>query len=190
MKQALLPLMDGFEEIEAVTIIDILRRGQVTVTTAGLESVIVTGAHGITIMADCILEHVLSQEFDLIVLAGGAGTFKLEADLRIIELLQKHASLGKLTAAICAAPLVLFAAGLLQDRKVTSYPAIKERFKSTDYSEEPVVVDGNIVTSRGVGTAIPFALKLLELLAGEAIAVEISQKIVFTSPSDLIDLTD
>jgi protein deglycase len=181
MKHALLPLMDGFEEIEAVTVIDILRRGEVAVTTAGIESVIVAGAHGITIMADCLLEHVLNQEFDLIVLAGGAGTPKLEADPRILELLQKNANQSRLVAAICAAPSVLFAAGLLQDRKVTSYPAIKERLTGTDYLEAPVVVDGNIVTSKGVGTAIPFALKLLELLEGQAIALEISEKIVFDS---------
>jgi len=180
MKNALLPLMEGFEEIEAITIIDILRRGGVTVLTAGIESVIVEGAHGITIMADSLLEHVISQEFDLIVLAGGAGTFRLQADLRIIPMLQKHADLGKLTAAICAAPLILSASGLLKEKRVASYPAIRDQLLGGEYLEIPVVVDGTIVTSRGAGTAMQFALKLLELLQGDAIAKEISENIVLS----------
>ncbi|AFY72365.1 DJ-1 family protein [Synechococcus sp. PCC 7502] len=179
MKQALLPLMQGFEEIEAVTIIDILRRGDVQVVTAGLESVIVDGGHGITIMADSLLEHVINQEFDLIVLAGGAGTFRLQADPRIIPMLQKHAGLGKLTAAICAAPLVLSASGLLTEKRATSYPAVKDQLVVGEYLNDLVVVDGNIITSRGAGTATEFALQLLELLQGKAIAEEVAGKIVF-----------
>jgi protein deglycase len=180
MKKALLPLMEGFEEIEAITIIDILRRGGVTVITAALESLCVEGAHGISIMADCLLEEALSQEFDLIVLAGGAGTYRLKADARIVALLKRQANLEKLIGAICAAPGVIFASGLLQNRKVTSYPAIRDQLLGVEYLEIPVVVDDKIVTSRGAGTAMQFALKLLELLQGEAIAQKISKSIVFS----------
>jgi protein deglycase len=179
MKEALLPLMEGFEEIEAITIIDILRRGGVTVVTAGLESAIVEGAHGITILTDRLIDHVIGQEFDLVVLCGGVGTFRLNNDARVKEILQKHADLGKFIGAICASPLVLFTAGLLQNKKITSYPSIKGQLLDTEYIEIPVVVDDNIVTSRGVATAIPFALKLVELLQGEAIAREISKNILF-----------
>jgi protein deglycase len=179
MKEALLPLMEGFEEIEAITIIDILRRGGVMVVTAGLESVIVEGAHGITIVTDRLMDHVIGQEFDLVVIAGGAGTFRLNNDPRVKEILQKHGDLGKFIGAICAAPLVLSAAGLLKGKKITSYPAIKDKLIDTEYLEIPVVVDDNIITSRGVATAIPFALKLVELLQGEAIAQEVSKNVLF-----------
>jgi len=179
MKEALLPLMEGFEEIEAITIADILRRGGITVVMAGLESVIVEGAHGITIITDRLIDHVVGQEFDLIVLAGGAGTFRLNTDARVKEIIQKHADLGKFIGAICATPLVLFTQGLLHGRKITSYPAIREQLPNTEYLEIPVVVDGNIITSRGVATAIPFALKLVELIQGEAIAQEVGKNILF-----------
>jgi len=178
MPTALVPLFEEFEEIEAITIIDILRRGEVEVVTAGLESVVVDGAHNITIMADLLLENVLTREFDAIILAGGAGTFRLKADQRLIEILQTHAGAGKLTAAICAAPMVLSAAGLLKHKQVTSYPSVQDQLEAGAYLTIPVVVDGNIVTSRGAGTAMAFALKLLELLQGEAIATEVAQKII------------
>lgn len=183
MKQALLPLMEGFEEVEAIAIIDILRRGQINVTIAGLDSAIIEGAHGITIIADGLLEHLLGQEFDLIVLAGGAGTPKLLADERVLNFVKQQADMGKLVGAICASPLVLLASGILTSKKVTSHPNVKDQLEQAidvEYSEVPVVVDGNIITSRGIGTVIPFALKLLELLHGDqAIAQEVGRDILY-----------
>jgi protein deglycase len=183
MKQALLPLMEGFEEMEAITIIDILRRGQINVTVAGLESAIIEGAHGITLIVDGLLEHFLGQEFDLVVLAGGAGTFRLSEDERVLNLIKQQANSGKLVGAICAAPLVLLAAEILTHKKMTSHPQVKVKFSQVDnieYLETAIVVDGNIITSRGIGTAIPFALKILELLHGDrAIAQQVSKDILY-----------
>jgi protein deglycase len=174
MPTALLPLVDGFEEIEAIAIADILRRGGVEVLTVGLESVIVEGAHNITVMADRLLEYAETDNFDLIVLPGGPGTHKLKADARIIDMLQKQTAAGKLVAAICAAPIVLSEAGLLKGKRATSFPSVQADLDVGEYLTIPVVVDGNAITSRGPGTAIAFALKLVEILQGEAIAAKLA----------------
>lgn len=172
--------MEGFEEIEAIALIDILRRGGVEVVTAGLESVVVVGSHDITIMADCLLEHVVGQKFDLIVLVGGAGTFRLKADAKLHGILQEHNRQKNLIGAICAAPMVLYELGILEGRVLTSYPTLKSEMAGVKYSELEVVVDGNIITSRGAGTALEFSLKLLELLAGIAIAEDVGKKIIYS----------
>ena len=179
MPRALVPLAEGFEEIEAVTIIDVLRRGGIEVVTAGLETAIVEGSHKITLISDRLLAHVDPSTFDLIVLPGGPGTYKLLDDPRIAEMLKQHAQAGKLTAAICAAPLVLSEAGLLVDKKATSFPSVQNKLQVGEYLTVMVVVDGQIVTGQGPGTAMAFALKLVELLMNQKVANKLAADMIF-----------
>jgi 4-methyl-5(b-hydroxyethyl)-thiazole monophosphate biosynthesis len=178
MTTALVPLFEGFEEIEAITIIDVLRRAGVEVTTASLTTQTVIGAHAIAIIADKLLDEVDASKFDAIILPGGAGTFRLREDPRIAKMLIAHDSANKLVAAICAAPSVLSNAGLLKNKRATSYPSVKDQMQVAEYLTIPVVVDGNVVTSRGPGTAMAFALKLVESLKGEAIADKLATDMI------------
>lgn len=165
--RVLVPLADGCEEIEAVTIIDILRRGGVEVTAASLEGGTVKASRGVKIEPDASLDDALKTDYDLIALPGGAGgADRLEADPRIAGLLRKMAESGKFTTAICAAPKVLAAAGLLDGLEATSYPGYLDAHPAANmrYSNAAVVQDGKVITSRGPGTAMDFALKLLEIL--------------------------
>jgi 4-methyl-5(b-hydroxyethyl)-thiazole monophosphate biosynthesis len=167
--RVLVPLAEGFEEIEAVTVVDLLRRAGIEVSTASLAGVRVTGSHGITIEADMAIDDALAADFDMIVLPGGMpGAEHLKRDARVIELLRRFASDGRYTAAICAAPGVLAHAGLLDGRRATSFPGFlrADSAPGIALSEAPVVVDGRLVTSRGPGTAIEFSLALVELLCG------------------------
>jgi 4-methyl-5(b-hydroxyethyl)-thiazole monophosphate biosynthesis len=167
--RVLVPLAEGFEEIEAVTVVDLLRRAGIEVSTASLAGVRVTGSHGITIEADMAIDDALAADFDMIVLPGGMpGAEHLKRDARVIALLRRFASDGRYTAAICAAPGVLAHAGLLDGRRATSFPGFlrADSAPGIALSEAPVVVDGRLVTSRGPGTAIEFSLALVELLCG------------------------
>ncbi|HEY3496258.1 MAG TPA: DJ-1 family glyoxalase III [Polyangiaceae bacterium] len=163
--RALVLLAEGFEEIEAVTIVDVLRRGGVKVTTAALGTSLVRGSHGIAIEADTSLDGLRVDTFDAVVLPGGMpGAKHLRDDTRVQSLLCEAAARDKLVGAICAAPIALDAAGLLDGKRATAYPG--HEIRPAIYVEEDVVTDGNIVTSRGVGTALDFALALVERLAG------------------------
>jgi len=165
----LIPLAQGCEELEAVTIIDLLRRAEVNVVTAGLDEHSIKASRGVVIVPDTDLTSALKQTFEMIVLPGGLpGTDFLNDDARIKRLLCEMNEQGKWIAAICAAPKVLASAGLLENKKVTSYPGTLEEFDVAGmvYSSASVVVDGNIITSRGPGTAMDFALTLIELLCG------------------------
>lgn len=169
MSRVLVPLAEGFEEIEAVVVVDLLRRAGIEVRCAALGRREVTGSHGVTVVADIGIDAAQVEDFDMIVLPGGLpGAHHLRADERVIELLRRFASAGRYTAAICAAPSVLAHAGLLRDRAATSFPGFLEpaSVPGLQVREEPVVIDGRVVTSRGPGTAIPFALALIELLEG------------------------
>lgn len=171
MSKVLVPLAQGCEELEAVTIIDILRRAGIDVVTAGLDNRKVTAAHGTVLSPDTTLDRALAQSFDMVVLPGGLpGSTNLADDPRIIRLIQDLARAGKYTAAICAAPVVLAKAGVLSGKRATSYPGFLETMELSDVRVEntPVVVDGKVVTSRGPGTAMDFALELVRLLAGDA----------------------
>lgn len=179
MPRALVPLAEGFEEIEAVTIIDVLRRGDIDVVTAGLETAIVEGSHRITLISDRLLAHVDPLTFDLIVLPGGPGTYKLKDDPRIADMLKQQSQAGKLIAAICAAPLVLSEAGLLADKKATSFPSVQNKLQVGEYLTVPVVVDGQVITGRGAGTAMAFALKLVELLTDQTVANKLATDMIF-----------
>jgi len=169
MPRVLVPLAEGCEELEAVTIIDILRRAGIDVVTAGLTPGPVRASRGVTLVPDTLLDHVLAQDFDMIVLPGGkGGAERLAADPRIRDLLVRAADKGDYIAAICAAPRVLAEAGLLEERRATSFPGILDDIEGITLSRDPVVQDGMIVTSRGPGTAMDFALELVRLLLGEA----------------------
>lgn len=171
MAKALLLLAEGFEEIEAVTIIDVLRRAAIDVTVAALVSSPVRGAHGIVVTADTTLALADTESFDALVLPGGMpGSKHLREDARVLELVQRFVRANKLTAAICAAPTALEAAGVLSGRRATSYPG--NALPSAKYQEDSVVEDGPLLTSRGVGTALEFALALVTRLAGPASAAD------------------
>lgn len=168
MPKVIIPLAQGCEEIEAVTVIDILRRAKVTVVSAGLDNQPVRASRGVVLVPDTTLDAALNDSFDMIVLPGGQpGTDNLNADKRIIALLQKMAKQGKHVAAICAAPSVLASAGVLDGKRATSYPTCLDGFPKIDVQTAAVVEDGNLITSRGPGTAMDFALTLVERLAGK-----------------------
>ena len=173
MKRVLVPLAEGFEEVEAVTVVDLLRRANLDVRTAALAGRRVTGSHGITLEADLELDGVRAADYDMIVLPGGMpGADHLKKDARVVGLLREFASTGRYAAAICAAPGVLAHAGLLDGREATSYPGFlgQDSAAGIRLSDAPVVIDGKVVTSRGPGTAIDFALALIALLEGQAAA--------------------
>lgn len=166
----LVPLAQGCEELEAVTITDLLTRAGIKVITAGLDDNIVTASRGMKLVPDKSLDHVLNDDFDMIVLPGGLpGADHLNNDLRIQALIKKMAANNKFTAAICAAPRVFATAGLLDNKHVTSFPGALDNFPVNNmmYEEKAVVIDGNVITSRGPGTAMDFALILIELLVGK-----------------------
>lgn len=168
MKTVLVPLAQGCEEIEAVTVIDILRRAGITVVGAGLDDQPVRASRGVTLVPDTTLDDALQHGFDMIVLPGGQpGTNNLKADQRIIALLKKMASQGKYIAAICAAPSVLATAGLLDGKQATSFPGALDPFPKVKQQHAAIVEDGRLITSRSPGTAMDFALTLVERLAGK-----------------------
>lgn len=171
MPTILIPLAEGFEEIEAVTVIDLLRRADINVVTASLSQQLqVIGSRKIVLLADHLLEDLMSNEFDMIVLPGGQpGTNNLAQDSRISVLLQKQLNENKHIAAICAAPLVLAKAKILNQHQATCYPGV---LKQTDWPEislldQTVVVDDRIITSKGPGTAMDFALTIIEVLTNQ-----------------------
>lgn len=169
MVSVLIPLAQGCEELEAVTIIDLMRRANIEVVTAGLDDQPVKGARSTVLVPDTQISEVVDRKFDMIVLPGGlAGAENLDSDPRIHALLHRMSKDGKYVAAICAAPKVLATAGLLEHKKATSFPGVLEKLAlpSTELTTHAVQIDGTLITSRGPGTAMDFALKLIELLLG------------------------
>ncbi len=169
MASALVPLAQGCEELEAVTVIDLLRRAGIEVVTAGLDEGPVQASRGVILIPDTQLDAVMDREFDMIVLPGGLpGADYLQADPRISQLLQQISNNHGFIAAICAAPKVLAANGLLQGKRATGYPGIlqPETLPQTQVESAAVVRDGKVITSRGPGTAMDFALELIEVLVG------------------------
>lgn len=167
--RVLVPLAQGCEELEAVTIIDLLRRAEIEVVTAGLAEGPVRASHGTVLLPDTTLEAVADQDFDMVVLPGGQpGARYLEEDSRVHAILRRHAERGAYTAAICAAPKVLASAGLLDGKQATCYPGSvrPEDFPRLHLTGEPVVIDGRVITGRGPGAAMDFALALIESLVG------------------------
>lgn len=167
MAKVLVPLAEGCEEIEAVTIIDLLRRAGIDVVVAGLKAGIVTASRGVQLVPDVTLDVALQHDYDMVVLPGGMpGAANLKDDARMIALLKKMAAAGQYTAAICAAPMALAEAGLLDGKQATSYPGFLDAIPGVTLSAAAVVQDGKVLTSRGPGTAMDFALALIEVLSG------------------------
>lgn len=181
MASVLVPLAHGCEELEAVTIIDLLRRAGIEVVSAGLEEGPVQASRGVVLVPDTTLDEALRREFDMVVLPGGGpGSDRLNEDSRVLSLLKRMADAGKYTAAICAAPKVLATAGLLEGRHATSYPGILDRMAPPGVTvvEDGVVCDGKVITSRGPGTAMDFALALIEVLEGREKREEVERDLV------------
>ncbi len=173
-------LADGFEEIEAVTPIDILRRGGVEVRTCSITSSdVVTGAHGIPFVADTVLEN-LSDPEDMILLPGGMpGTLHLKNCKALCERILSHNRKGALLAAICAAPTVFGELGILKDKSATCYPGMEDGLFCKEAKKDKVVFSGNVITSRGAGTASDFGFFLLSLLKGEKVARELASQMCY-----------
>lgn len=178
-------LAPGFEEIEALTIIDVLRRAGLETLTVkipeegGSSELLTEGAHGISVLADIKFEEADYKACELIVLPGGMpGTKHLGAHKGLTEEIKAFAKAGRPLSAICAAPMVFGGLGLLSGKSATIYPGMEEYLVGAKVSKEAVVADGNLVTSRGPGTAMAFALKLVELMVGKEKAAELSKAMV------------
>lgn len=177
MPTVLVPLADGFEEIEALAPVDLLRRASVEVTVATLnDNRHATGRSGITAHGDAALGDIVGRDFDLVFLPGGAGVKNLRADPRVLGIVKKQHTAGRWLAAICAAPTVLHDAGLLAGRRYTAHFSVANELPSI-LGHERVVTDGKITTSRGAGTAVEFGLHLVSLLVSPEKAAEISKAI-------------
>jgi len=168
MARVCVPLARGFEEIEAVSLIDVMRRGGIEVVVAGVNEELVTGANGITVKADTDIKYVIADDLDMIVLPGGwEGTHVLAENETVQELLREMKAKDKIVGAICAAPFALKQAGVLNPH-YTCYPSVEEQIGTEGYTDkEKVVIDGNVMTSRGPGTAICFGLAIVKKLVGE-----------------------
>jgi 4-methyl-5(b-hydroxyethyl)-thiazole monophosphate biosynthesis len=164
----LVPIAPGSEELEGVTVIDLLRRARFELVVAGLDDGPVRASRDTVLMPDRALATVAGREFDLVVLPGG-----LPGARRLAGLLARQRDRGGWIAAICAAPMVLARHGLLDGRRATSFPGALDGFDAVERLDEPVAVDGRIVTSRGPGTAMDFALELIERLGSRALALEV-----------------
>ena len=177
MKDVLVPLAEGFEEIEIATVVDVLRRAGLTVITAGLPSTIVKGSRGVKMMADRKFEDVNPNQFDAVVLVGGdPGYRNLNKSQRIHKIVRDFNNQGKLIAAICAAPTILAEAGLLHEKLATVYPGLEKKIPRP--RDKKVLVDGNILTSKAPGTAMEFSLKIVEILLGREKVLELRRDLI------------
>jgi len=179
MSRALVPLAQGCEELEAITITDLLIRAGIAVTTVGLDDKVVIASRGARLIPDTSISAIQNELYDLVALPGGLpGANYLRDDSRLQSLLKHHATNNKLIAAICAAPKALAAAGLLKGKRVTCYPGALDEYSQLDVRTTALEVDGQIITSRGPGTAMDFALMLIELLEGKIMRDKIEQQLV------------
>ncbi len=179
--RVLIPLAEGFEEIEAVTVIDILRRAGIETVTASVTKNPVMGSHGISVTADIIIDEPADKKlsFDAIILPGGMpGSTNLKNNPGIINIIKKISETGGLTAAICAAPIVLSEAGILKGRKFTCYPGYEDEIAEGVHINENVVIDGPVITGIGAGSAPLFALAIVEFLKDKETAKKIKDQII------------
>lgn len=181
MSKTAIFMADGCEEIEGLTVVDILRRSGLKIEMVSINGTTsVTGSHGITFLTDTTFETVHFDDFDAIVLPGGMpGTLKLGEHEGVNQLIQQFASEGKLVSAICAAPSVLGSAGILKGRRAVCHPGFEDKLTGAITSEDSVMTDGNIITSRGMGTAIDFALAILRYFKDDAAVADLKQKLVY-----------
>jgi 4-methyl-5(b-hydroxyethyl)-thiazole monophosphate biosynthesis len=173
-RRVLVPLAEGFEEIEAVTVIDVLRRAGIEVVVAGLTAGPLKASRGVVVVPDVLLDDVVDQPFDMVVLPGGMpGAKTLGADARVRKVVERTRDRQRWVAAICAAPaMVLEPAGLLKDVPATGHPSMRDKLSA--YTDQRVVTSGRMVTSQGPGTAMEFALDLVRHLCGEPKAREVA----------------
>jgi 4-methyl-5(b-hydroxyethyl)-thiazole monophosphate biosynthesis len=184
MKKVALYLAEGFEEVEALATVDILRRGGIQVDTISIGATLeVMGSHNIPVRADRKLSDVFEfNEYQMMILPGGMpGTINLSNNDRLKEIILSQNEKKKYIAAICAAPMILGKLGLLQGKEATCYPGVEENLIGATYREDKnVVVEENIITSRGMGTVLEFALKLVEILSGKENSEAVSKAILFS----------
>jgi 4-methyl-5(b-hydroxyethyl)-thiazole monophosphate biosynthesis len=181
MKRVLVPLAPGFEEIEAITVIDILRRAGIEVTTAGTQPGPIEASRKTRHLPDCTLDDVRAEDFDMIVLPGGLpGATNLRNDPRVRRIIETLRANNRRVAAICAAPTILSAFGVLEGRTATGHPSVQKELAATAgrVSGDRVVVDGTIVTSQAAGTAMEFSFKLVEILCGPEKVAEVNQGVL------------
>jgi 4-methyl-5(b-hydroxyethyl)-thiazole monophosphate biosynthesis len=179
----LVPVTHGTEDLEAVATIDILRRAGCHVVVAGIDDTTLVCARKVRILADARWEEIQPDVFDMIAVPGGAaGTERFLAHPPLHDAIRRAAAGGRWVAAICAAPLVLQAAGVLQGRRATCHPAVRERLIAATYESSAVVVDGRVITSQGAGTAVQFALTIVHHVCGEAVAARVASDIVYPWP--------
>lgn len=181
MKRVLLILSPGFEEMEAVTPLDLMRRAGIDAVSASTgPALLVEGGRGIRIEADRLLDECLEEAFDMVVLPGGPGVDRLRRDARVIALVRSAHSAGVPLAAICAAPVILADAGVVREHIVTSFPSVAGELSEhvREYSEARVVEDGKVITSRGAGTAEEFSLRLIACLEGADAAEDVRKRIL------------
>ncbi|GAB5604583.1 DJ-1 family glyoxalase III [Sideroxyarcus sp. TK5] len=179
MHSVLVLFANGSEELEAITIVNILRRAGVSVTLAGLEAGPLRGSRQTVLLPDTTLDAAMSQSYDMLVLPGGQpGTNHLKADARVLKLAKEMYRDGRYVCAICAAPSVLATAGLLDGKHATSFPGALDPFPRVQRQPQAVVEDGKLITSRGPGTAMDFALTLVERLCGHAKRTEVETGLV------------
>lgn len=170
-------LAEGFEEIEALTVVDILRRADITVNTVSIGEICVTGAHGITVTADKKITEC--EECDMVVLPGGLpGVNNLENSPLLTNILLKQNKAQKYIAAICAAPMILGKLGMLKNKNAVSYPGFEKYFEGGNAKDDNVCVDGHIITSRGMGTALEFAYEIVSILKDRETAQKIKSGII------------
>ncbi len=181
MAKVIVFLADGFEEIEALTVVDVLRRGEIDVSTVSvMDKRTVCGSHKITVYADKMFDDINFNEYDALVLPGGmGGTNNLMTHEGVKEQIKTFVSAGKTVSAICAAPTVLGASGVLKDKSATCYPGCEDRLFAGEYTGDKVTVDGNIITGQAMGSAIDFALELLARLGSIAESDRVREAIVF-----------
>lgn len=174
MAKIIVPISNGFEEIEAISVIDICRRANIEVTIVAVENIQTIGAHNIKIEADCKIEDVNSNDFDMIVLPGGLpNAFTLAQNQRVQFLLKEFKQKNKKIAAICAAPYALHTANVLNEN-YTCYPSFEHKIKLNGYKENTsVVIDNDIITSRGPATAMEFALEIVKILCSKEIYTDV-----------------
>ena len=174
--RVLVPLVNGFEEIEAISAVDVLRRADFDVVTAGLPGTMVEGNRGVKVIADMMLKDINPDDFDVLVLPGGSGCSDLVKSSKMMETIRHFSSKDKVIAAICYAPVLLAREGLLKDKRATVYPGNERELPKP--RGDRVVVDGNLITSQGPGTAIEFSLAIVEKLAGKPKADSLRKGIV------------
>lgn len=180
MTKALVLLAPGFEEIEALSIVDVLRRCRIEVVMAGLTRNVVEGGHGVKVVPDKSIDEVRATDFDAVVCPGGSPGFEnLRKDQRVVRIVKEAFELNKVVAAICGAPTVLSDAGIIKGKECTIYPGMEgelSRGGGRSKEEDLVVVDGKIVTSKGPATALAFALKLAEKLVDENVVESVKKR--------------